>query len=117
MSRERINEVLRGFGFSRIDAQVYIYLAKKGPKSLTEVSEALDFTDRELAYSLKRLQRKGVVLSTAKQSQLFIAVTIESLLNKLMSTKMEQACNIKEAKVQLLSEWRANLKNESHTRS
>ncbi len=38
---ERMIKILEGFGFSRADAEVYIYLAKKGPRREIDLSKAL----------------------------------------------------------------------------
>jgi sugar-specific transcriptional regulator TrmB len=112
MSLERVLRLLEGFGFSRVDAEVYIYLAKKGPKREQDLANALKMAEQKLCASLKNLQSRGIVTATIEQSALFSAVAFERVLDFIVEANIEQAVAIKEAKEELLASWRANVPRE-----
>jgi sugar-specific transcriptional regulator TrmB len=108
LSLERVLKTLEGFGLSRIDAEVYVYLAKKGPKKGRELANALQVTKQQLYPSLKNLKNKGIVTaSLGRRPALFSAVAFEQVVELLISIKVEQAKAIKETKKELLDSWRS----------
>jgi len=107
LSIERVLKILEGFGFSRIDAEVYVYLAKKGPKKGRELANALQVTKQQLYPSLKNLKNKGIVTASLERPALFSAVAFEQVLELLIEIKVEQAKAIKETKKELLDSWRS----------
>ncbi len=106
MSLERVLKIFKRFGFSKTDAEVYIYLAKRGPKRENDLSDALKLTRQQLYRSLKNLQSKGIVIATRERSDLFSAVSFERVLDLLVKVNFEQARAIKETKEELLDSWR-----------
>jgi sugar-specific transcriptional regulator TrmB len=107
LSLERIIKTLEGFGLKRLDAEVYIYLAKKGPLKGIDIADVLKIRKRRQLYSiLKALQDKGVVTVSHEQPALFSAVTFEKALDLLVEANLEQAKAIEAAKEELLSSWR-----------
>ena len=107
MSLERVLKTLEGFGLSRIDAEVYVYLAKKGPKKGRELANALQVTKQQLYPSLKNLKNKGIVTANLERPALFSAVDFEKVLELLIEIKVEQAKVIKETKKELLGSWQS----------
>jgi sugar-specific transcriptional regulator TrmB len=107
VSLERVLKTLEGFGLSRIDAEVYVYLAKKGPKKGRELANALQVTKQQLYPSLKNLKNKGIVTASLERPALFSAVAFEQVLELLIEIKVEQAKAIKETKKELLDSWRS----------
>ena len=63
MSLERIIKALRGFGLKRIEAEVYVYLAKKGPQKGRDLADALNIRKQQLYPILKKLEEDGLILS------------------------------------------------------
>jgi sugar-specific transcriptional regulator TrmB len=100
-------KTLEGFGLSRIDAEVYVYLAKKGPKKGRELANALQVTKQQLYPSLKNLKTKGIVTASFERPALFSAVAFEKVVELLIKIKVEQAKAIKETKKELLDSWRS----------
>jgi sugar-specific transcriptional regulator TrmB len=96
LSLERIINVLEGFGFKRNEAEVYVYLAKKGPQIARNLADALKIPKRQLYSILKNLQRKGVVTTCHKQTTTFSALGFEKTLDLLLKDNIEQAKTIKE---------------------
>ena len=113
MSLERVLKTLEGFGLSRMDAKVYVYLAKKGPKKGRELANALQVTKQQLYPSLKNLKNKGVVTASLERPALFSAVAFEKVVELLIKIKVEQAKAIEETREELLSNWRDITKRDN----
>lgn len=103
---ERIIKTLEGFGLKRMDAEVYIYLAKKGPLSAGEVATALKLSKQKLYRSLKNLQNKGVVTTEPEHPVSFSAIVFEKALDLLIRANIEQVKSVEETREELLSNWR-----------
>jgi sugar-specific transcriptional regulator TrmB len=114
LSLERIMKILENFGFSKADAEVYIYLAKKGPRREIELSKALKLTDKKLDLVLKNLQTKGLVTATVEQSELFLALPFEIVLDQLVKSHIKRASVITENKKELLARWRSSIQKEEN---
>jgi len=90
-----------------MDAEVYVYLAKKGPKKGSELANALQVTRQQLYPSLKNLKNKGVVTASLERPALFSAVAFEKVVELLIAIKVEQAKAVKETKKELMDSWRS----------
>ena len=110
MSLERVLRTLEGFGLSRADAEVYVYLAKQGPQKGVEIADALKIRKHILYLSLKSLQDKGIVTASSERPALFSAVAFKQALDLLVEANLEQAKAIKDIKEELLSSWRSTTK-------
>ena len=114
MSLERIVKILENFGFSKADAEVYIYLAKKGPRREIDLSKALKLTEQKLNLILKNLQSKGIVTAAVEQSELFSALPFEIVLDQLVKSHIKQASAVTENKGEILASWRSSIKKEAN---
>ncbi len=112
MSLERVLKILESLGLQRADAEMYIYLAKKGPKREQELFRAFKMTDAQLRSSLENLQTRGVVTATLEQSALFSAVAFERALDLLIRVNIEHAQIIKETKKEILKNWQTMEKRD-----
>jgi sugar-specific transcriptional regulator TrmB len=106
MSLERVLQLLKSFGFSRVDAEVYIYLAKTGSQRGKDLADGLKMSKQQLYPILKNLQGKGVVISSSTRPALFSALAFEELLHLYVKLKIDQAQIITENKDELLESWR-----------
>ena len=102
-------KILRKFGFSKADSEVYIYLAKKGPRREIDLSKAIKLTDKKLNSILKNLQNKGLVTATVEQSELFLALPFEIVLDQLLKSHIQRASAITENRDELLARWRSSI--------
>ena len=107
-------KILEGFGFSKDDAKVYIYLAKKGPKREIDLSKAFEFTDKNLDLILNNLQSKGLVTATVEQSELFLALPFKIVLEQLVKSHIKQASAVTENKEEILARWRSSIQKEDN---
>jgi sugar-specific transcriptional regulator TrmB len=105
-------KLLEGFGFSKSDAEVYIYLAKKGPRKETDLSEAFNFTDKKLDLILNNLKSKGLVMVAVEQSEVFLALPFESVLDQLVNSDIQRVTDVVENKEGFLARWRSILQRE-----
>jgi sugar-specific transcriptional regulator TrmB len=113
LSLERVIKALIDLGLSRADAKVYVYLAKKGPSEIVNLTNALKFSKQKLRRSIKNLQNKGIVTGSLKGNALFSALPFEQTIDLLIEIKTEQAQIIQESKEELLSSWRKMTKEQS----
>lgn len=102
LSLERVIKALIGLGLSRLDAEVYVYLAKKGPNKVVTLASALNYNTQKIYASLKNLQTNGLV---TKDRIMFSALPFEEALDLLIAMKKEQAQIMQESKEELLVSW------------
>jgi sugar-specific transcriptional regulator TrmB len=107
LNHERILKALVNLGLSQTDAQVYIYLATKGPQRARKITEALRLHKQKLYRSLKSLQCKGCAKATLERPALFSATSPERVLDILIKAKMEQAKKLQANREELLSLWQS----------
>jgi sugar-specific transcriptional regulator TrmB len=102
LSLELIIKALIGLGLSRSDAEIYVYLTKKGPQKTVDLAKALIYDKREVYSSLRNLQTKGLV---TKDRTLFSALPFEEALELLIKRKKNQAQAIQNNKEELMATW------------
>jgi sugar-specific transcriptional regulator TrmB len=107
LSLERVLKTLEAFGLSRTDSEVYLYLAKKGPKKGREVANALQISKQKLYPSLKNLKNNGIIKASFDRPALFSALAFEEVLELLITIRVDQAKAIEETKKELLRSWRS----------
>jgi sugar-specific transcriptional regulator TrmB len=95
--------ILQGFGISKVDAEVYVYLAKRGPTRSGDLAFDFGKTQPQVYPILRRLNKKGVIKQSKNRQMLFSAVGFEELLERYVKLNMEQAKMIEDAKEQLLT--------------
>ena len=113
LSFELLVETLVGFGFKPTDAQVYLFLAKKGPKRGKDLVNSLKLTKQQLYHSLKKLKERGIVNSTYERPAIFSAVAIERVLDILIKKKIEETQSMIRNKEEIISSWRSMTSNNS----
>ncbi len=114
MSLGRVIKILGNFGFSKVDAEVYIYLAKKGPRREIDLAKALKLTDKKLDLILRNLQSKGLVTSAFEKSEMFLAEPFEKVLEKLVKSHIQQASAITENRAKFLARWQSLIQQEDN---
>lgn len=114
MSQEQVLKTLVNLGFEQVDAQVYVYLAKRGMQKANDIIKAVKLTKQQLYPSLKRLQSKGIVSSTIEHPARFSAIPFEKVLDLFIKAKMEETRSLQQSKAEILSNWQ-DLKLEDGT--
>jgi sugar-specific transcriptional regulator TrmB len=106
MSLKRVLRLLEEFGLTKTEAEVYIYLTKKGPKRETDLINFFKMNKEHLSSSLSGLQNKGIVTATIEKYAMFSAVEFERILELLVKTNIEQAHTLSKTKYDILANWR-----------
>jgi DNA-binding transcriptional regulator GbsR (MarR family) len=113
MSLERVKQALVNLGLSRVDAEVYVHIAKKGPIPIGPLADVLKFSKQKLNPSLKNLQSKGIVTVSFEDKPFFSSLPFEKTIELLIEIKIEQAQVMQETKEELLSSWRKMIEDQS----
>jgi sugar-specific transcriptional regulator TrmB len=98
-------KTLANLGFDQVDAQIYVYLAKKGMQKASDICKALKLTKQQFYPSIKQLQNKGIVSSTIEHPARFSALPFEKVLDLFIKTKMEETRHLQQSKEAILSNW------------
>jgi sugar-specific transcriptional regulator TrmB len=106
MTQEKVLKTLESVGLNRSDAQVYIFLGKRGPQRAREISTATKIPKNLLYQSLKNLQAKGIVNVTLERPARFSAEPFEKVLDIFVRAKLEEVEKIESNKSEILSEWK-----------
>ena len=100
-------ETLESLGLTKSDAQVYIFLGKRGPQKAKNISKSLKIPRQTLYPTIKNLQSKGMITATLEHPARFNAVPFEKLLDLFVKAKTEEIQRIKTGKKGLLSDWQS----------
>ena len=107
MSQEKVLKTLQSLGLSQFDAQVYLFLGKRGPQKGIDIAKALKMQKQHLYLILKNLQSKAIVSATIERPARFSAVPFEKVLDMYVKSKMDEAQRIKDGKTEILSDWQS----------
>ena len=107
LSLDRVLKSLVSLGISKSDAEVYIYLAKEGPKKASELANALEISRQKLYLNLKKLIEKQIVTTSDEKPLIFSAIAFEEAIDLLVQIKKEQSAAILETKEELISNWKS----------
>ncbi len=114
VTEEKLLEALMGLGLKEIDAEIYVFLAKKGPQKGIDIAGALSLRKQPLYRSLKSLQCKGCVKATRERPSRFSAVSIEEVVDLLAGANLKEAQHLEENRQGILSYWQTMIKKD-HT--
>lgn len=106
MGDETIRKVLKNFGLTEKETEVYIFLAKHGVLRSGEIAKGIKTHRAEIYRMLKSLQAKGLVEATLESPTRFTTVPFETVLDSFIKAKREETALIELAKQDLLSDWR-----------
>ena len=107
MSQEKVLRTLESLGLSQSDAQVYVFLGKRGSQKAIDIAKALRMPKQQLYVVLKNLQSKAIVNATLERPARFSAVPFEKVLDLFVRARMEEAKRIQHGKNGFLSDWQS----------
>jgi pimeloyl-ACP methyl ester carboxylesterase/DNA-binding transcriptional regulator GbsR (MarR family) len=106
VSQKKAKNVLKDFGLTNKEAEVYIFLARHEVLTGGAIAKQTKIA-RSLVYRiLKSLQAKGLVEPTFESPKRFMAVPFEKALDLIIKTRQEEALLVERAKKDLLEDWR-----------
>jgi sugar-specific transcriptional regulator TrmB len=102
VSLERIKKALVHLGLSRIDSEIYIYIANKGPNKVVEIANVLNISTSTVYSKLKKLESEELV---TKDHAIYSALPFEEALELLINRKKRETNNFQKNK-KLLINWK-----------
>lgn len=107
MSHQKILNTLQSLGLSFLDAEVYLFLGKKGPKKASELAQSLHIPKQQIYAILKNLQGKGIINATLEHPAKFSAEPFEKVLDLFLKAKIEEVQLIQGNKNEILTDWQS----------
>jgi len=110
MSHERVVKVLSSLGLTTKDIDVYIFLAREGPREMHSLAEELKMHQPDLANSLEILRNKKMVKTTLEINPVqFFAVPFEKVVSQLVEANLKTAEVTEKNKKNILRKWKSIL--------
>jgi sugar-specific transcriptional regulator TrmB len=106
LKRGAIEKTLKNFGLSKKEAEIYIFLGKRGPLKAREITKHLKMNKGQVYRILKNLQKKGLVEATLEFPTRFTALPFKDIIDAFIKSKREEVVQIEETKKDLLSDWK-----------
>jgi sugar-specific transcriptional regulator TrmB len=103
VSLEKALKAIMKLGLAETEAQVYIYLAKKGSHAEEDLANALTISNQHLRQILNNLQNKGFVTFKTEEQGMYTAVPLERVIDNLMKNKIEVIQRLEQDKEKFLS--------------
>ena len=107
MAEETVERILKDFGLTSGEAEVYVFLAKRGVLKSREVARQLKKDKAQVLRVLKSLETKGLVESTFEAPKRFTAVPFGKVLDAFVKAKRDEANLIESTKKELLLHWKS----------
>jgi sugar-specific transcriptional regulator TrmB len=107
MSLQKVLNTLMSFGLKQSDAQIYVFLAKKGPLTRKDLCAALSMPKPQVYPCLRNLQTKGLVIATIERPAMFSATPFEKVLDLLVKGKIAEAQQTQEDREKALAAWQS----------
>jgi predicted transcriptional regulator len=112
LSEETLNQVLKSFGLTDSEANIYLFLAKHEALTGTEIAVQIKKDKAQVFRTLKSLQTKGLAESTIEVPARYTPVSIERVLDSTIKAKKDEAAQIESTKQELLNYWKNISKNK-----
>ena len=87
---------------------MYVYLAKKGPKTREDIARVMKMPEIRLHQVLESLKKKEFVIISNESFELFAALAFSELLDMMIAIKDEETQVMKETSRELLSQLAGN---------
>jgi len=111
LTEEILKKVLKDFGLTEFEAEVYLFLSKHNAMKGTEVSREIKKDKGQVYHILRSLQAKGLVESTLEAPVRFVPVPFEDVVESTIRAKKEETARIESAKKELVDYWKKLGKN------
>jgi len=106
LSQENLKNALQNFGATEKEAEVYIFLAKRGTLGTGQIARQMK-KNRGLVYRiLSSLEQKGLVEVTLEVPTRFTAVPLEKVIDAYVKAKQVEISQVEKTKGDLLEDWK-----------
>ncbi len=106
MVEEPIKKILKDFGLTEKESEVYIFLSKHGVLKCGEISKAMKRHKAQIYRILKILQSKGLLEITLESPARFVPVSFEKVLDSSIKAKHEEAALMEKKKKEVIEYWK-----------
>lgn len=106
LSEEALKTILRDFGLTETESEIYLFLARHKASKGTEIAKQTRKDKAQVYHILKNLQIKGLVESTLEVPVRFTPVPFENVVESAIQAKKDEAAKIESTKRELLDYWR-----------
>ncbi len=113
MTFELMRSVFANLGLSKVETQIYAFLAESMPQGALDISKALSLEKRQLYAGIKNLEEKKIIKCTNDRPKRFSATPIEKIIDELIKKNVEEAKQIEENKEKILSLWHSMVNTNS----
>jgi sugar-specific transcriptional regulator TrmB len=107
LGQEKVIKTLEALGITQPDADIYIFLGKKGAQKALDIARSLKLSKQTTYRAIKTLQSKGIVTATLERPSKFSAVTFDKVLDLFVKAKNEEVQMIKQNRSSLLLDWQS----------
>jgi sugar-specific transcriptional regulator TrmB len=121
LSQENLKNALQHFGATEKEAEVYIFLAKRGTLGTGQIARQMKKNKGHIYRILSSLEQKGLVEATLEVPTRFTAVSLEKVIDGYVKAKQVEIAQVEKTKEDLLEDWKrisqteAELKPEKFT--
>jgi sugar-specific transcriptional regulator TrmB len=106
LNEETLKKILKDFGLTETEADIYLFLAKHEALTSTEIARQIKKDRAQVFRTLKSLQTKGLAESTIEVPARFTPVSFERVVESTIKVKKDEAAHIESTKEELLNFWK-----------
>ncbi len=96
MSLEKILTALMSFGLTQLEAEIYVFLSKYGPKSENQIADQMAISKAKLSIALIHLQKTSYIIRN--EQTLLLAVPLQDILDNVIEMRLNEAKRIENEK-------------------
>jgi len=104
---KKLFETLRELGLSRREAEIYLFLWKKGSQKAYNIAAYLNIDRAQTYRTLNSLKEKGIVEVTIEAPTRYAATPIEPLIESLIKTKKTELARLENEKQEIINYFKS----------
>ena len=112
-----LQEKLRDFGLTKIEAKIYVYLSKAGPQKAIEISRNEKIPRTETYHLLSNLELKGIVVPSIQKPTRFSAVEIKEAIESIIENQLKKIEELKILKNDMIDLWNSYQSIRSYSKA
>ena len=105
MALERLSERLLDFGFTKEEAEVYVFLSSMGPTPARLVARRFDINRMRAYRTLKALEEKGLVERIIGRPMRFVASPLEEALTRHIGEIRTRLSELESREREIVEDW------------
>ena len=105
MALERLSEKLIDFGFTKEEAEVYVFLSSMGPTPARIVARRFDINRMRAYRTLKALEEKGLVERIIGRPVRFVATPLEESLKRYIEGIKGRLSDLETREKEIIDDW------------